>query len=480
METLARRNKIFCSLFIYCSIIISYNIDGALPHMQPGVLMLTTDAHNEQEPTTIAFELPESEKAVNCTADKAIIEELLSKYKFFRRPSELGVQVWIEVWVQEVNAIHEITSDFDMDIYVTELWIDHALKYDHLNPCKYNLSLNSEILEQIWKPNTVFINSKFAHIHKSPFENVFLMIYPNGTVWVNYRLQVKGPCDMDFTSFPLDEQTCQLTLESFNYNNQEVDMRWITNRAPITLVKEEIALPDFVLTKFSSILIPQVYPAGVWNELTMKFTFTRRYGWYIFQAYIPTYLTIFISWISFCLGPRAIPARTMLGVNSLLALTFQFGNIMRNLPRVSYIKALDVWMLACLTFVFCSLLELAVIGAIAQESEPASTSLSGSPLTPNKRQHRQNRPPEYSAKVVAGGNQAKPRCYFPDIAKPETLLLLDSYYELRRQRHKPMDRFRSLFTVENIDRFSSYAFPALFTIFNLLYWSYYLSRDHKN
>nr|CDQ08552.1 Bm14334 [Brugia malayi] len=78
-------------------------------------------------------------------SDKKIIEILLKRYKTHKTPSEEGVTVWIEVWGQEVNSVNEMTSDFDMDIYVTELWIDKALKYDDMNPCKYNLSLSNEV-----------------------------------------------------------------------------------------------------------------------------------------------------------------------------------------------------------------------------------------------------------------------------------------------------------------------------------------------
>lgn len=38
------------------------------------------------------------------------------------------------------------------------------------------------------------------------------------------RVQVKGPCSMDFSSFPMDHQLCYLTLESFSYNNKEVSV----------------------------------------------------------------------------------------------------------------------------------------------------------------------------------------------------------------------------------------------------------------
>uniref|UniRef100_A0A0N5AF52 Ligand-gated ion channel 50 n=1 Tax=Syphacia muris TaxID=451379 RepID=A0A0N5AF52_9BILA len=447
----------------------------------------------------------------NCTSDKDIISKLLTEYKMHKTPSETGVIVWIEVWVQEVNAVNEITSDFDMDIYVTELWVDNALRYESMNPCKLNLSLNGEVLEKIWKPNTAFINSKSASIHKSPFSNVFLMIYPNGTVWVNYRVQVTGPCMMDFTSFPMDEQTCLLTLESFNYNQKEVNMQWTNATAPISLMKEKIVLPDFVLTNYSAYIKHEIYPAGIWNELTMQLVFTRRYGWYIFQAYIPTYLTIFISWISFCLDPKAIPARTMLGVNSLLALTFQFGNIMRNLPRVSYIKALDVWMLSCLSFVFCSLLELAVVGYLAARenikaqramapnlaASPTSSLIAGnSPkichhyvpqFSPHGIRssykacnHNESSSVRKRAKSTSGDITNNNSSRFDGGCQQECTSLLNSSDKLGRNSWATLKdvgcrKNCEPWTSAKIDQISILIFPTLFTLFNIIYWSHYLS-----
>ena len=71
-----------------------------------------------------------------------------------------------------------------------------------------------------------------------------------------------------------------------------------------------------------------------------------------------------MSWISFWIKPEAVPARVTLGVTSLLTLSTQHANSQKALPPVSYIKAIDMFMNACTVFVFCSLIEYALINVI--------------------------------------------------------------------------------------------------------------------
>ncbi|GMT10200.1 hypothetical protein PFISCL1PPCAC_1497, partial [Pristionchus fissidentatus] len=405
----------------------------------------------------------------NCSRDIQIIDKLLNGtgYNKFRIPTEDGVKVTVEFWIQAITTIDEITNDFEMDIYINEMWLDPALCFEHLNPCKQNLSLNHQVLERLWTPNSCFINSKIAQIHDSPFKNIFLMLYPNGTVWVNYRTRVKGPCQMDLSNFPMDVQKCNLIYESFNYNKQEVQMSWAPSKfdpdtgkmiAPIQILGD-IVLPDYDLLAYTAVAKELEYPAGMWDELHFELVFERRYIWYFMQAYLPTYLTIFISWVSFSLGPRAIPARTMLGVNALLAMIFQFGNIMRNLPRVSYIKAIDVWMLVSMTFIFCSLLELAIVGFKVKDEQPG------------KKKHT-------ICKKVETAFESSP----PGLCRYDEryMLPLDRKSLASYRIHLP--QWPPAFVnwpPEKIDTIASMLFPTLFAIFNIVYWSFYTQRKSE-
>uniref|UniRef100_A0A915J243 Neurotransmitter-gated ion-channel transmembrane domain-containing protein n=1 Tax=Romanomermis culicivorax TaxID=13658 RepID=A0A915J243_ROMCU len=133
---------------------------------------------------------------------------------------------------------------------------------------------------------------------------------------------------------------------------------------PVIVFWDKLNLPDFRLYDVVFCKETFDYPAGTWDQLKVNLYFKRSYFYFILQVYLPTYCMVFISWIGFWLDHKSLPARVTLGVSSMMALVLQYNNVGRNLPRVSDVKGVDIYMFSCIAFIFFTLIELAVAGYV--------------------------------------------------------------------------------------------------------------------
>jgi magnesium-transporting ATPase (P-type) len=91
--------------------------------------------------------------------------------------------------------------------------------------------------------------------------------------------------------------------------------------------------------------------------LTANIHFNRNIGNFIIKRYIPSFLIVIMSFAGFWIPTSSSPARVTLIVTALLALIAQQ---IQNELNISYIYALEVWTILCISFVFAVLIEYAL------------------------------------------------------------------------------------------------------------------------
>ena len=102
-------------------------------------------------------------------------------------------------------------------------------------------------------------------------------------------------------------------------------------------------------------VITQPFP-GNYSRLACEIQFVRSMGYYLIQVYIPSSLIVIISWVSFWLNRGATPARVGLGVTTVLTMTTLMASTNAALPKISYVKSIDVYLGFCFFMVFASLI----------------------------------------------------------------------------------------------------------------------------
>ena len=64
-----------------------------------------------------------------------------------------------------------------------------------------------------------------------------------------------------------------------------------------------------------------------------EFRFSRKFEYYFLQIYIPSFLVVVLSWLSFWIDIEVVPARITLGLLTVLTATTQASAISARLPK---------------------------------------------------------------------------------------------------------------------------------------------------
>ena len=69
-------------------------------------------------------------------------------------------------------------------------------------------------------------------------------------------------------------------------------------------------------------------------------TVLHQLSYYVFTIYIPTFMTVCVSWMSFWLDHKSAPARVALTITTLLAMATTTASINSSMPPVAYTKVI--------------------------------------------------------------------------------------------------------------------------------------------
>merc|ERR1719244_1380184 len=203
--------------------------------------------------------------------------------------------------------------------------------------------------------------------------------------------------------------------------------------------------------------LPQQYtivnlPSGHYAACGFQVRLQRKQMQYQIQVYLPSFMFVIVSWVSFLVKPEVVPGRMAMLVTLFLVLINIFNSVREQAPISSRLNAVDLYLVVCVFFVFSALMEYAaILMLLKKRRKPKRTIDEGLktifPIaTRNGDVNQPVQRPERKKNNVGGGVARA----VPDTVTPHKQALCD-----------------------NIDAWALWISPPVFFFFNLVYWIAY-------
>ncbi|KAL5235475.1 hypothetical protein ACI65C_002885, partial [Semiaphis heraclei] len=318
-------------------------------------------------------------KFENGKSDKHILDHLLNSDIYDKRllPPSYGPSIVnVSVVLFTLASPDESSLKYDIEFLLQQEWYDSRLQYP--NHTAFSVLNGIHHHGDIWLPDTNF------HMHGDfkPTQRPIrftLNVYGDGRVEYTTRRHLMLCCEGSMNIFPFDQPLCTFSMESISYEKSDLKYVWKDN--------------NFVLIKSPNLKTSNAYlernrtyecaSTGSWRGnyscLQVEMIFSRDRTFYFATIFIPGLILVTSSFITFFLEWDAVPARTIIGVTTMLNYFTTSNSFRRTLPDVANLTAMNVWDGVCMCFVFASFVEFVIVNCTGRRIvKPNASSNAGS------------------------------------------------------------------------------------------------------
>jgi len=406
-----------------------------------------------------------------CLKDRPFVWCLPSDYNKEKHPftyfhlmnETLPLKYNFKFVIDEISNINDKAQTLSFAMYFAVSWLEPRLVInssasewtEEKTGPKDQVNESPVNLKYLWYPELEIYGLETFGIQRVLKEMSGVRVMKNKTINYELGVRVTISCKMMFDDYPLDAHMCQFQVGSYYDTTETV----ICSSEFLYNAERQRSLQHFIQLE----PLPQQYtivnlPSGHYAACGFQVRLQRKQMQYQIQVYLPSFMFVVTSWVSFLIKPEVVPGRMALLVTLFLVLINIFNSVREQAPISSRLNAVDLYLVVCVFFVFSALMEYAaILMLLKKRRKPKRTIDEGLktifPIATRNGDVNQpvQRPERKKNTVGAGGGVGggPPRAV-PDTVTPHKQALCD-----------------------NIDAWALWISPPVFLFFNLVYWVAY-------
>ncbi|XP_019489056.1 PREDICTED: gamma-aminobutyric acid receptor subunit pi-like isoform X2 [Hipposideros armiger] len=237
-------------------------------------------------------------------------ENLTVGYNKFLRPNFDGepVQIAPTLDIASISSISESNMDNTATIYLRQRWTDPQLVFEG----NKSITLDARLVEFLWVLDTYIVESKKSFLHEVTLGKRLICLFSNGTVLYVLRITTTVACNVDLSKYPIDTHTCQLQLESWGYDGNDMEFSWMRSNDSVCGLEIQ-RLAQYTIQQYFTLVTRSQQEIGNYTRLILQFELRRNVLYFILETYVSSTFLVVLSWISFWISLDSVPARTCIG-----------------------------------------------------------------------------------------------------------------------------------------------------------------------